>query len=71
MLVHALRSEQNVRTIGQLLLGQSKDLREKEEEEKIMPKRGHFVLPAMPKGSARTLLGPTVCERAIIIITVI
>ena len=34
--------------------------REKEEERKNAVKRGHYILPAKPKGSACTSLKPTI-----------
>jgi hypothetical protein len=47
------------RTIGKPLLGEKKPFRKKKKRERenaIM--RSHYVLPATPKGSARTSIRP-------------
>ena len=47
---------QNIRALEQHLLGEKE--REKSKREKNGVNSGHYVLPATPKGSAHTLLGP-------------
>ena len=47
---------QNFRTLGQPFLGEEFG---PEKKKKNAVNSGHYVLPAMPKGSARTLCGST------------
>ena len=48
---------QNSRTLGKPLVGISNPSRRRKKEKEKKVNRGHYVLPATPKGSALTLLG--------------
>ena len=50
-----INTMQNFRTLGQPLLGEKKPDR---RERKNAVYNGHYILPAMPKGSSHTSLGP-------------